>query len=263
VQVHTRIPVPNLQLAVSYANPATLGKWNASQWAGTQDSEERTFVFDPQFLNRYTYAHNNPLAYVDDSGNIIWWVVGAIAGGLIGGGAYVATHWGHLTWQGALAWTVGGVIIGATLGFATPYAVAYFGPAISVWAMNALQRGIQIENMLAAKIPGQHLVSNNPVIDIWNKATGVVTSIKSIDLAAQTYQNMYRLAYTIYGYLNELALYTGQEWAGVTIKSGQITSKVLQLAIPQGASPEQISTLYKMIEVAYKMGITLKFETIK
>ncbi|MCM1490670.1 MAG: RHS repeat-associated core domain-containing protein [Muribaculum sp.] len=66
-----------------------------------------------QNLNRYTYAMNNPLCYIDEDGEFFWFVVGAAA--LIGGVANVATHWDEITsaggwnsfWKGAAYFGIG------------------------------------------------------------------------------------------------------------------------------------------------------------
>ena len=55
----------------------------------TQADSELQNIYNPQLLNRYSYVANNPYKYADDSGNFITLpaaVIGAVAGGLIGGG---------------------------------------------------------------------------------------------------------------------------------------------------------------------------------
>ena len=46
-----------------------------------------------QNLNRYSYCLNNPLAYMDEDGEIWWFVVAAIVGAYIGG---VSSNHGEL-----------------------------------------------------------------------------------------------------------------------------------------------------------------------
>ncbi len=77
VQANAKNPAPYLPLAVSYADPKVLEQWNQLQQARLQPGAQTPSTpsaFDPQFLNRYSYGRNNPLAYVDDSGHIAWWV---------------------------------------------------------------------------------------------------------------------------------------------------------------------------------------------
>ena len=59
----------------------------------------------------------------------------------------------------------------------------------------------------------RQLPSNFPGVDIW--LDGVVTSIKSIDLNAATYQDAARLTYRLNQYIDQLALYEGGELASL------------------------------------------------
>ncbi|MFZ1404345.1 MAG: polymorphic toxin type 35 domain-containing protein, partial [Anaerolineae bacterium] len=58
----------------------------------------------------------NPLAYRDDTGHVIWWVVGGIGGAVVGFGAYALTHQDNFDWGQAALWTGGGAVVGATFG---------------------------------------------------------------------------------------------------------------------------------------------------
>lgn len=84
-----------------------------------------------QNLNRYTYAMNNPLVYIDEDGQFFWFAVGAAA--VIGGTFNVLNNWDAITsaggwsgvWQGTKYFMVGAaaggvsaaVGIGAAVGF--------------------------------------------------------------------------------------------------------------------------------------------------
>ena len=81
-----------------------------------------------QGLNRYTYALNNPLVYVDEDGEFAWFIVAAAIGAVVN----VATHWDEIRssgnpWLaglgyaavGGAAGAVGMVTGGAALGLAT------------------------------------------------------------------------------------------------------------------------------------------------
>jgi hypothetical protein len=48
------------------------------------------FPYDLQSYNRYSYVHNNPLTYNDPSGYFLNFIVGAVAGAVIDGGAQIA-----------------------------------------------------------------------------------------------------------------------------------------------------------------------------
>ena len=77
-----------------------------------------------QNMNRYTYAMNNPLSYIDEDGEFFWFIVGAAA--VVGGVANVATHWNEIRstggwsgfWKGAGYFAIGATAggIGAAVG---------------------------------------------------------------------------------------------------------------------------------------------------
>jgi RHS repeat-associated protein len=137
VQTDSKDPTPYLPLAVSYANPKVLEQWNQLQRARLPreaQAPNTPSAFDPQFLNRYAYARHNPLAYVDDSGHIAWWVVGGVVGGVVGLGAYVFTHRESFDWREAALWTAGGAVVGATLGAGAQWAVGAWGTRVAMTA---------------------------------------------------------------------------------------------------------------------------------
>ncbi|MGB3059172.1 MAG: RHS repeat-associated core domain-containing protein, partial [Anaerolineae bacterium] len=112
IQSNARDAKPILPLIVSYAEPGLVAHWNEFQRSGRQAITPH----DSQLLNRYTYARNNPLSYRDDTGHVIWWVVGGIGGAVVGFGAYALTHQDNFDWGQAALWTGGGAVVGATFG---------------------------------------------------------------------------------------------------------------------------------------------------
>ena len=149
---------------------------------------------------------------------------------------------------------IGGAEAAGTAGAAGAASVAGAG---SPWLLSAFQRGVAIENML-----GRNLVQNFPVIDRW--ANGIATSIKSIDLGAKSYQNISTLTLTVRGYIDTLAKGQGQPKAlgGVQILSDQIQGRVLELAIPTGATQTQMAALQRLQQYAGTVGVTLKIIVI-
>jgi len=140
VQTDSKDPTPYLPLAVSYANPKVLEQWNQLQRARLPreaQAPNTPSAFDPQFLNRYAYARNNPLAYVDDSGHIAWWVVGGVVGGVVGLGAYAITHRDNFDWREAALWTAGGAVVGATLGAGAQWVAGALGAQTAATAATA------------------------------------------------------------------------------------------------------------------------------
>jgi hypothetical protein len=99
--------------------------------------------------------------------------------------------------------------------------------ASDVWKLGWGLRGATISKAL-----GENLLSNFPVIDRFSE--GVATSIKSIDLNANTYQDAARLTSLLNGYVNKVAAFNGIEWGTVNILPEEITGRTLNLAIPKG-----------------------------
>jgi len=112
---------------------------------------------DPQTLNRYTYCRNNPLIYIDPSGNFfVAMIIGAIIGAIIGGAVAAVT--GGDIGQGILWGAVGGALTGgisqalgsavygsaeafagaSTLAKATIYSVSAFASTAIVGAMQGV-----------------------------------------------------------------------------------------------------------------------------
>ncbi|MBM3150473.1 MAG: RHS repeat-associated core domain-containing protein, partial [Chloroflexi bacterium] len=140
VQADAKSAQPVLPLVVSYANPRVLEQWNQLQRARLQPEAQAPgtpSAFDPQFLNRYTYARNNPLAYVDDSGNIAWWIIGGVIGGVAGFGAYALTHRDNFSWGEAALWTAGGAVVGATFGAGAQLVAGALGTQAAATAATA------------------------------------------------------------------------------------------------------------------------------
>lgn len=100
------------------------------------------FVQMPDFsqnFNRYSYCLNNPLVYVDEDGELFWFIVGGAM--IVGAVTNVATHWKEIKaiggwkgfWKGTGYFVVGGVAAGAGAAAGVAAAVG-FGGMMSVTA---------------------------------------------------------------------------------------------------------------------------------
>lgn len=92
-----------------------------------------------QNYNRYTYALNNPLCYVDEDGRIFWAVVGVAAA--IGGVVNLATHWDEIAsaggWNGVLkgaSYFLSGAVAGGAGAVVSIGVAVGFGSALSITA---------------------------------------------------------------------------------------------------------------------------------
>lgn len=119
--------------------------------------------------------------------------------------------------------TVGGILVFP--GMPPP---AIVDAPSEVWKLGWAARGAYINEQLGANLP-----SNFPVVDGW--AGGAVTSIKSIDLSAATYQDAARLTYRLNQYMDQLASYEGGKLGAWQISPSAITGRVLKVAIPKGS----------------------------
>ena len=238
---------------------------------------------NPQSLNRYSYVYNRPLVYIDEEGHIP--VIPVLL--VLGGAALLCTASNPLPpeqqppdWQGPLGLTLlfgGGAaaavpeLVGAGAtgacadgnctneaetvakalcadGSCANEAEAAARTTRSVWEMAPLQRGVEVERIVGRS---PDLVQNFPTIDRFEN--GVATSIKSLDLTARSYQNIPKLARTVTGYINEMAVYQGQPspWGSTTILPNQISSRAVDLVIPAtGATPEQLQVLQNLQQYA-------------
>lgn len=127
----------------------------------------------------------------------------------------------------------------------------------SVWGLAPSARGFAIEGVLGGNLPKAF-----PVIDKF--ANGEATSIKSIDLTAETYGKGNNLLNTLKGYVNKLDNFNGAASGTTVIGSSDITSKVLQVAIQPGkASVNQWEQISKAMQYAKDNGIQFNLQFIK
>lgn len=104
-------------------------------------------------------------------------------------------------------------------------------------------------------------MGNFPTIDKF--VNGVATSIKSINLAANSYQNINTLNTVVRGYVNKLASFQGATWGGWDVRGADITSRVLELAIPPGASDQQLQALEQLKTWALSKDVEISIKVIK
>lgn len=100
---------------------AAQGRYSSPDWSETPEPVPYADFSDPQTLNLYAYARNNPLTLNDPDGHCPW-CLGALIGGAGGAGAYYVTQKltnQPVTVRGLIAASAGGAVTGATLGLAT------------------------------------------------------------------------------------------------------------------------------------------------
>jgi hypothetical protein len=138
-------------------------------------------------------------------------------------------------WTGAAAIAAGTLLPNAaTEGTASEGATAEAGAAADapspVWKYGWARRGREIHELFSNG--SSH--PNFPTIDNISE-TGVVTSIKSIDLNAAVYQNDTSLMYSVSDYIGRVSEFEGADLVASTVAAAQITGRELQLVIPKGS----------------------------
>lgn len=103
--------------------------------------------------------------------------------------------------------------------------------------------------------------SNFPVIDAFYK--GVATSIKTLNLGAKSYGKGNAVFNQLSKYVDDLAGFNGRTWGGQTVKGGDITSRVLKVGIPKGATNAQIQQINNAVKYATEQGVKLNVKTVR
>jgi hypothetical protein len=127
-------------------------------------------------------------------------------------------------------------------------------PASGHWDLDPFQRGRNIEKDL-----GQNLPEPFKTIDRYDN--GTITSIKSLDVNAKTYQNATKLRSRIKKYVDDLSDFQGFSMGGWDIGNVSnglpITVRKLDLAISNAGSPTQAQVIDEMITYAASKNINL------
>jgi hypothetical protein len=131
-----------------------------------------------------------------------------------------------------------------------------------VWAKKAFDRGMDIEKALGG------MCNNFPVIDKFTKnSKGIadsITSIKSMDVTAQTYNKGNGMYNVLKGYVDDLAGFNGKEWGGIKVITDGNTKKSLELALPPvELSKSQAEQLAKITDYAKQKGIDIIVKIVK
>ncbi|HYF92840.1 MAG TPA: hypothetical protein VD969_11405 [Symbiobacteriaceae bacterium] len=144
--------------------------------------------------------------------------------------------------------------------------------ANNVWKLGWAERGRQIEALLMKNVNGWFGAGNNVktidaaedlVLNAMENSQGLATSVKSMDLAAASYQNASGITSTLTRAVNALSNYKGLEYVkdavGNRVWVGQITQRVLNVAIPDMAlTSEQAAALQAVREWAAQLPNMVK-----
>jgi hypothetical protein len=114
------------------------------------------------------------------------------------------------------------------------------------WKKAAFARGYALEPALGANLP-----YGFKTIDRWHKASGVATSIKTLDMTGKTYSKAGGVFNQLRRYIDTLSDFQGGRRGNVLIRNRDISSRVLRV----GIEPGRMSTKqYMEVLRAYNYG---------
>ena len=205
---------------------------------------------------------------------VITGLIGAVVGA-VAGGIYSYTQTGQVDWAQVGIGAAAGGVAGLTLGAGTAAVVAgsatastsavlaglgIGGAAATVtstgyWTLDQFSRGWSFERLLGG------MCNNFPVIDKFiNAGRGLltsITSIKSMDILAASYQKGNAVFNTIMGYVSELAGFFGTTYQGTTYTVATGVTRILELVIRPGMTTDQLAQIHKAIIEAAKIGVQI------
>jgi hypothetical protein len=236
---------------------------------------------NPQALNRFAYCLNNPTKYTDPTGHYVFeegpndpWIFSTAA-------VRSSHYWTHPEGgglqplsdeelvQGLSFLVLGPAVVWATAAGVEMVAVTGIGAVGSAIATAASADGDPTNEAVAAirrvwdrplwergrllhRIFGENLPPNHPVVD--KQVSGTVTSIKSLDLGAQTYQSAAALTRKVQGYIDKVAAFR----KSYLIQPEMIQARELLLIVPERAgTAAQMSALEGLHSYAQEMGVIL------
>ncbi len=214
---------------------------------------------NPQSWNRYSYVGGNPLTYIDPSGlerlqsyhfgksdvpdrgwKREFLAAAGTGAAVVGAGALGA---------GAIELAAAGTGLEAAGGTAIAGLARFFSNS------NFIERGRRIEERLASLFGGG-LPPRFEGIDRFVESNNAATSVKSLDLASKTYQNVAALTSRLTGYVDRLKALQGVlEGGGQAVEITANTAKVLELVVPDVANAAQVKAILDVGRYAASIGI--------
>jgi CDI toxin restriction endonuclease-like domain len=97
-------------------------------------------------------------------------------------------------------------------------------------------------------------------MDFFNRETGALLSLETLNLGAKSYQSFARLNRALHGYVDEADAFTEGARGVDVIRPAMIKSRSLAVVLPQvGVSSQQAWALYSSYEYASWLGIDMTY----
>ncbi|WP_312171057.1 hypothetical protein [Microbacterium sp.] len=128
----------------------------------------------------------------------------------------------------------------------------------SAWPLPPSPRGFAIETRLGGNLP-----PGFPTIDKFDWQHGIATSIKTVDLAAKSYQNASRLKSLLKRYVDKMAAFTRGERSGSVITEEMVTDRTLHLAASRSATADQQAVLDDIVVYGNEVGVSVIVEVMR
>lgn len=128
----------------------------------------------------------------------------------------------------------------------------------TIWDEPPVHRGRAFEELRAA-----NLGSNYPTIDDIRIDAGTATSMKTLNLLTQSYQNVDNVDAMVRSYVDKLSGFTGFNWNGQEYQRGRdFNDLYLELGIPNNdVSKEQANKLHEL--QGYAQGRNVRLVIVK
>jgi hypothetical protein len=102
-----------------------------------------------------------------------------------------------------------------------------------------------------------NLPGNYPVADNWLDSTGILTSYKTIDLQAYSYQNPETLQGMLDRYSDRIGNFSPVNWGGAELQNVIVNERQLVVGIPSSPNPLQAEAIQKAADYAKSIGVNL------
>ena len=117
------------------------------------------------------------------------------------------------------------------------------------------------------ELPG-HLGERTPdsfkTFDFWDRPEGIATSAKTLDTRAPRYVDRPSRIYgALKRYIDQIDRFDGDIKRDIEIRPEQIDQKRLELAIPDGTTPEQFTQIQRAIDYAESLGIDVEVSRVQ